>query len=62
MAGSYNHIVDDKGNFKGIETIGNLGDAYEALEECYYLIKILSGGSERKIKKAKVKMYKTYLK
>ena len=57
MAGSYNHITDEKGdlvtNKDFIDFIGNLGDAYEMAEECWYLIQILSGGDKEKIEKAK---------
>lgn len=42
MAGSYYHIVDKKGNFTHVtepaNTIENLGDATEALEELYGMI------------------------
>lgn len=44
MAGSYNHIVDDAGRFIGVELIDDLGDAWEALEECYGMIWLLAGG------------------
>lgn len=43
MAGSLSHIVDDDGTFT-MELIENLGDAHEALEECFQLIYVLSGG------------------
>jgi len=49
MAGSYRHITDGDNNFKGIELISDLGDAYEALEECWHIINILSGGDKQKI-------------
>ena len=49
MAGSYKHIVDNENKFIGIDLIDNLGDAYEALEECHALIRILSGDSKQKI-------------
>lgn len=49
MAGSYKHIVDDNNNFIGIDLIDNLGDAYEALEECYLMIKQLTGNDKQKI-------------
>lgn len=49
MAGSYRHIVNEKNEFKGIRNISDLGDAYEALEECYEFIKILTGGDKEKI-------------
>lgn len=45
MAGSWKHITTDKGEFRGVELIDNLGDAYETLEECYgmvwYLVSLL---------------------
>ena len=42
MAGSYKHIINRDGEFTGTELIDNLGDAYEALEECYDMIQYLS--------------------
>ena len=42
MAGSYNHIVDEHNNFIGTDLLDNMGDAYEALEECYKIIQSLS--------------------
>lgn len=49
MAGSYSHIVDHNNKFRGTELIGDLGDAYEALEECWHMIDILSGGDKELI-------------
>lgn len=48
MAGSLYHIVDDDGTFRmgGIE---NLGDAHEALDECFKIIMELTGGNKQKI-------------
>lgn len=40
MAGSFNHIVDKQGAFT-MSTIDNMGDAREALEECFDLIAVL---------------------
>ena len=37
MAGSYAHIVADDGTFT-MELIDNMGDAHEALEECFAMI------------------------
>ncbi len=51
MAGSLNHIVDDDGSFT-MDLIENLGDAHEALEECFYIIYLLSGGDHERIKEA----------
>lgn len=49
MAGSYNHIVDEDGKFRGTALIDNLGDAYEALEECYRMIQVLADGDKERI-------------
>lgn len=42
MAGSYNHVVTRQGNLRSnesfIQSIENLGDAYEATEEMYGMI------------------------
>jgi len=51
MAGSYDHIVNDRGEFIGTKYIDNLGDAQEALEECYYMIQYLAE-NEMKIQNA----------
>lgn len=42
MAGSYNHITNDDGKWAGTNLIENLGDAHEALEQCYGMIQVLS--------------------
>ena len=48
MAGSYMHVTDENGKLKSnedfINYIENLGDAYEAIEEMYYMIQYLSNG------------------
>lgn len=46
MAGSFNHIVDSNEGFT-MEYIENLGDAEEALRECFDLITILGGNHDR---------------
>ncbi len=43
MAGSLSHIVGRDGRFR-MDLIENMGDAHEALEECYDIIFDLSGG------------------
>lgn len=49
MAGSLNHIVDeDTGKFT-MKNIENLGDAQEALEECYEIIRTLSDGGSMQV-------------
>jgi hypothetical protein len=40
MAGSLNHLIDDTGAFK-FSTIENMGDAYEACEQCFDVIALL---------------------
>lgn len=55
MAGSYKHIVDKDNNFKGVELLDNMGDACEALEECWHIIDILSGSDKNKIADAHLK-------
>jgi len=49
MGGSYRHITDHLNNFIGIRFIDNLGDAHEALEECFDMIEFLSGGDKQRI-------------
>ena len=43
MAGSLSHIVDPDGRFS-MDLIENLGDAHEALEECFEIIRVLTNG------------------
>ena len=53
MAGSFRHIIDKKTlKFEGIDLLDDMGDAFEALEECYDMIIYLSKGSRRKLSKA----------
>jgi len=51
MAGSFNHIVSEDGRFT-MDYIDNLGDAHEALEECFALIYALAGGDTSRISHA----------
>ncbi|NJM10588.1 MAG: hypothetical protein HC889_00545 [Synechococcaceae cyanobacterium SM1_2_3] len=48
MAGSLNHIVGVDGRFT-MDTIENLGDAHEALEECFAIIYHLTNGDHEKL-------------
>jgi len=48
MAGSLNHIVASDGTFT-MDYIENLGDACEALEECFAIIFTLTGGDSAKV-------------
>lgn len=41
MAGSLAHITDDSDGSFRVDLIENLGDAYEALEECHQIIAYL---------------------
>lgn len=51
MAGSLSHIIGPDGRFR-MDLIENLGDAWEALEECFILIYVLSGGESNKVSAA----------
>jgi hypothetical protein len=42
MAGSYRHVTNADGTFRGIDLIDNLGDAHEALEEMHQMIAYLA--------------------
>lgn len=53
MAGSYQHIVNENGTFCGVSHLDHMGDAYEALEECYWMIQRLAGGSKERIEAAR---------
>lgn len=48
MAGSLNHIIREDGKFT-MDLIENLGDAHEALEECFTIIHALSDGGAKHI-------------
>ena len=39
MAGSYRHVTNSDGSFRGLDLIENLGDAYEAIEEMHDMIR-----------------------
>lgn len=60
MAGSYNHITNDEGQFIGASLLENLGDAYEAIEECYGMIWWLAKGDKELVEQAE-KFYKNGL-
>lgn len=49
MAGSFNHMVDEKGNLD-FSLLEDYGDAVEALIECWNIIFVLSSGDISKIK------------
>jgi len=58
MAGSYKHIMSDDGlTYRGVELLEHLGDADEALEECWEMLQYLSGGDKVKIHEAYVQGY-----
>lgn len=45
MAGSYNHI---HGPDSGLDLLENLGDAFECIEELYFLVRALGDDAEIK--------------
>lgn len=57
MAGSYGHVVNDKGQFIGAELLENVGDMQEAAEEMYGMIWYLANGDPKKVAEAE-KNYK----
>lgn len=60
MAGSYRHVVELEKNqfgapvlkFRGTESLDNLGDAYEALEEMHDMIEYLTRGNPYRVHEA----------
>ena len=51
MAGSLYHIIDPDGSFS-MDLIEHLGDAHEALEECFHIILFLCEGDMRLVSEA----------
>jgi len=49
MAGSLNHIVREEDGAFTMEYIETLGDAHEALEECFHIIATLINGDKKKL-------------
>ena len=57
MAGSLNHIVDDEFGTFTMGTIENMGDAHEALHECFEIIRVLTKGKARKVNRVCRKLH-----
>ena len=51
MAGSFEMLIAQGGSFQ-MDLIENMGDAHEALEDCFNLIAELSGGDMAKVSRA----------
>lgn len=51
MAGSYGHCCNENNLFR-FSLIDNMGDAHEACEEMFHMIRFLSAGSEARIEEA----------
>lgn len=49
MAGSYSHCERDDGSFR-FDLIENMGDAHEACEQMFHMIRILTKGDPAAIK------------
>lgn len=49
MAGSYRHVTNADGTFRGLGLIETGGDALEAIEEMWLMIDHLTGGDKQKI-------------
>lgn len=53
MAGSYKHVVNDDGTFRGVDLLDHMGDAYEAVEEMYGMIWFLADGDDARVETAR---------
>lgn len=42
MAGSFEHVLDDAGHYRGVELLENMGDMHEAVEEMAFMLILLS--------------------
>jgi len=38
MAGSFNHCIDDQGNYRGHHLLENMGDMIEGVEEMMFML------------------------
>jgi hypothetical protein len=54
MAGSYRHVTNDDGSFRGTNLLDHMGDAYEALDECHRMIRWLARGNASLIEQSEV--------
>jgi len=52
MAGSYGHVTNADGTYRGVALLENMGDMHEAVEEMWFMIHNLAGGDQTKIKAA----------
>lgn len=59
MAGSYRHIINKDGSFCGTDLLDHMGDAYEALEDCYNIIQKLK---KRKKTKSPIEKFEAAMK
>ena len=58
MAGSYEHLKKDAGGVLDYRTIENMGDAYEALEHCFYMIEFLTTDAPGLVEHASEQAYR----
>lgn len=42
MAGSLRHVIDDGGNYRGVDLLENTGDMHEAVEQMAFMLMLLS--------------------
>ena len=49
MAGSYRHLTNADGTFRGFDLVENRKDCAEAIEEMWLMIDWLTGGDKQKI-------------
>lgn len=46
MAGSFNHVLDEGGHYRGVELLENMGDMHEAVEQMAFMLLFLSQDSD----------------
>lgn len=42
MAGSFEHVVDDDGTYRGVDLLENMGDMHEAVEQMAFMLMTIS--------------------
>lgn len=56
MAGSYKHLIDDDGRYRGMSLLDHMGDAAETIGECFFIIR--SSLSDEQIEQALDRFYR----
>ncbi len=48
MAGSFKHVVDDTGSYRGVDLLENMGDMHEAVEQMAFMLLFISRSDDGK--------------